>query len=149
MKETPIGDKASESPVRQIFIFGRMRDMASTKDATHVHERRRYVDNEKGLTDTYIISNIVLAPPMMTIVRLNRIKFLTMVMGDDAASSRSPAAFLYRICRFGDPDPSGYDRDRDRARWRGCAEPWYWLGIWCCDCLIFFPFFLPLWCSNR
>jgi len=128
MKETPIGDKASESPVRQIFIFGRMRDMASTKDSTHAHERRRYVVKEKGLTDTYIISNIVLAPPMMTIVRLKRIKFLTMVMGDAAASSsRSPD--LYRICRFGDPDPVGYDRDRDRARGRGCAEPWYWLGI--------------------
>jgi hypothetical protein len=29
MKETPIGDKASESPVRNIFIFGIMRAMPS------------------------------------------------------------------------------------------------------------------------
>ena len=82
-----------------------MRAMASKNDATHLQERRRYVDDENGLTEMYSIINTVVAPVAMIIVMHRRIKFLRMVTGDAAAAAADDDAScfcswanLYRIC---------------------------------------------------
>lgn len=65
--------------------------MASKKeDTAMVQAKRRYAEREKGLTITYSINIIMIAPAATRMEIKTRLKFLRMMIGDRGRASWSP-----------------------------------------------------------